>query len=230
MMGPVWIRRDSDQNFRVFELFQASFSQNQILLTILLGMVVAYWLMIIFGVLDLDTDVSDGIGDGEIDMDPGHDASTGSIWMSTGRFLGFSKVPIVVWLSFQSLFMWFFSLVLNQYWNPDATAFRALLLLVPNFLVSLVVTKILTIPIARLFTAMANADSEGEEILGRTGNVISMEANETYGQIEIPAKGAPLLVNVRCQPGAPALKKGTPVKVTSAGPDNKFYYIESSNP
>ncbi len=190
-------------------------------------MVVCYWLMVILGVLDLETDVADG---GDIDMDPGHDATTGSIWMSTGRFLGFSKVPIVVWLSFVSLFMWFFSLVLNQYWNPGADVSRALLLLAPNFVVSVIVTKIVTIPIARLFAAMADADSEGEEILGRSGTVISMEANETYGQIEIPVKGAPLLVNVRCQPGSPVLKKGTAVKVTDAGPDNKFYYIESSNP
>ena len=94
----------------------------------------------------------------------------------------------------------------------------------------MIVTKIVTFPIAKLFAAMADADSEGEEILERTGTVISMEANETYGQIEIPAKGAPLLVNVRCQTGAPALKKGTSVKVISAGPDNKFYYIESSIP
>jgi hypothetical protein len=211
----------------VSELLQASFSQNQILLTILLGLVVCYWLMVISGVLDLDTDVSDG--GGEIDMDPGHDASTGSIWMSTGRFLGFSKVPIIVWLSFVSLFMWFFSLVLNQYWNHEAEASRALLLLAPNLMASVIVTKIVTIPIAKLFAAMADADSEGEEILGRSGTVISIEANETYGQIEIPVKGAPLLVNVRCQPGSPALKKGTPVQVVSAGPDNKFYYIESSN-
>ncbi len=212
----------------MLELLQASLSQNQILLTILLGLVVCYWLMVVFGVLDLDTDVADG--GGEIDMDPGHDSSTGSVWMSTGRFLGFSKVPLIVWLSFVSLFMWFFSLVLNQYWNREAEVLRALLLLAPNVVASVIVTKIVTFPIAKLFAAMADADSEGEEILERNGTVISMEANETYGQIEIPAKGAPLLVNVRCQTGAPALKKGTSVKVISAGPDNKFYYIESSIP
>lgn len=212
----------------MLELLQASLSQNQILLTILLGLVVCYWLMVIFGVLDLDTDVADG--GGEIDMDPGHDSSTGSVWMSSGRFLGFSKVPLIVWLSFVSLFMWFFSLVLNQYWNREAEVLRALLLLAPNLVASLIVTRIVTLPIAKLFAAMADADSEGEEILGRTGSIITMEANENYGQIEIPAKGAPLLVNVRCQPGAPALKKGTSVQVISAGPDNKFYYIEPSTP
>lgn len=208
----------------MFELLKASISQHQILLTIILGMVVCYWLMVILGLLDMETDVADA---GDIDLHSGHGA--GGIWMSTGRFLGFAKVPLVVWLSFMSLFMWFFSLVLNEYWNPDAAASRAVLLLVPNFVASGIVTKIVTIPIARLFAAMADADKEGEEILGRTGVVISMEVDETYGQIEIAGAGAPLLINVRCQPGAAALKKGTAVRITAAGPDEKFYYIESPN-
>ena len=54
-----------------------------------------------------------------------------------------------------------------------------------------------------------------------------MEADERYGQLEIVAKGAPLLINVRTQPGAPALLKGTQAQVTTAGPDNAFYFIES---
>ena len=60
------------QNATVFELFQASISQNQILLTILLGLVVCYWLMVILGVLDLETDVADGGVDGSFNTFFGH--------------------------------------------------------------------------------------------------------------------------------------------------------------
>ena len=77
------------------------------------------------------------------------------------------------------------------------------------------------------FKAMADADTEAEEVIGRTGTVVSMEADERYGQLEIAANGAPLLINVRTQPGAPALPKGTQAKVTTAGPGNAFYFIES---
>jgi len=212
----------------VFELLQASISQNQILLTLALGLVVAYWLMVIVGVLDLDTDVPDVLMDGDGITDLTHDASTGSIWLSTGRTFGFAKVPIVVWASFIILFMWFTSLVLNQSWNPEATTTRALVLLIPNFLISAIITKIVTIPIGRLFSAMSESDPEAEEVLGRTGIITSMEADESYGQVEITGKGAPLLINVRTQPDALPLKKGTSVTITAAGPDHKFYYIESS--
>jgi Na+-transporting methylmalonyl-CoA/oxaloacetate decarboxylase gamma subunit len=212
----------------VFELLQASISQNQILLTLALGLVVAYWLMVIIGVLDLDTDVPDVLMDGDGVTDLSHDASTGSVWLSTSRAFGFSQVPIVVWASFLILFMWFISLVLNQFWNPEAATTRALALLVPNFLISAVITKIVTIPVAKLFSAMSENDPEAEEVVGRNGTVTTMEADESYGQIEIVGKGAPLLINVRTQPGSTPLKKGSSVTVTSAGPDHNFYYIESS--
>jgi hypothetical protein len=123
--------------------------------------------------------------------------------------------------------MWFVSLLLNQKWNAGAETLHALLLIFPNFIISAAATKLVTIPVAKLFKAMSDADTEAEEIIGRTGIIVSMEADESYGQIEIAAKGAPLLINVRTQPGAPVLPKGTPAKVTTAGPDNVFYFIES---
>lgn len=212
----------------MFELFQASISQNQILLTFALGLVVVYWLMVIIGVLDLDTDIPDVHLDTDGIVDLSHDASSGSVWLSTSRAFGFSKIPIVVWASFLILFLWFISLVLNQYWNPQATTTRALALLIPNFFISAIITKIVTIPVAKLFSAMSESDPEAEEVLGRTGTVTTMEADESYGQVEIICKGAPLLINVRTRPGDVALKKGTSVTLIAAGPDHNFYYIEPS--
>ncbi len=209
----------------MFELYQAAISHNQILLSLLLALVVLYWLLVILGALDFETDMPDDLGDGDGHHD--HGVNTGSAWLTAGRFFGFSEVPIVVWLSFMILFMWFFSLVLNQKWNLEAGTLRALLLILPNFIISAVATKLITIPVAKLFKAMADADTEAEAVIGRTGVVVSMEADETYGQFEIAANGAPLLINVRTLPGAPALLKGTTAQVITAGPDNVFYFIES---
>jgi len=214
----------------VFELLQASISHHQILLTLALGLVVLYWLMVISGVCNLEIDAPDAFVDGHGATDLTHATSGGSLWISTGRSLGITKVPIVVWASFIILFMWFISLVLNQTWNPSASISRAVLLLVPNFIVSAIITKIVTIPIAKLYMSMAESDPEGELVLDRIGTVTSMEADETYGQVEIIGKGAPLLINVRTQPGAPPLVKGTSVTVIAAGPDHNFYYIAPALP
>lgn len=199
------------------------------LLTLLLALVVCYWLLVILGALDLEADLPEADLDVDADGNHGqhHGLNTGGAWLTVGRFLGFSQVPLVVWLSFLVLFMWFGSLAMNQTWNIEGSVIRALLLFLPNLIGSLIITKLVTIPVAKLFRAMADADTEAEEVIGRTGTVCSIEADESYGQLEISAKGAPLLVNVRTQPGAAALKKGQRAQVTAAGPDNAFYLIEA---
>ena len=218
----------------MFELFQAATSPNQLLLTLLLGMVVGYWTLVILGALDFDTDIPDDFnldadGDGIPDLPLAHGASsTGGAWLTAGRFLGFSQVPIVVWLSFMILFLWLGSLALNEWHNPTASAGQALLLFLPNLIGSLIATKLTTMPVAKLFAAMADADTEAEEVMGRIGIVVSMEADETYGQLEITANGAPLLINVRTLSGS--IPKGTQAQVTTPGPDNLFYFIESTPP
>jgi hypothetical protein len=211
----------------VFELFQAAISPHQVLLTLLLALVVCYWLLVILGAMDFETDVLDADLDGDVDGHPHHGLSTGGVWLTAGRFFGFSQVPIVIWLSFLILFMWLFSIGLNEKWNTEAASGQAFVLLLPNLVVSLIATKLVTIPLAKLFKAMADSDTEAEEVIGRTGTICSTEADDTYGQLEISSSGAPLLVNVRTQPGVPALKKGQQAKVTAAGPDHLFYLIES---
>jgi Protein of unknown function (DUF1449) len=209
----------------VFELYQAATSSHQLLLTLLLVLVLVYWLSVILGALDIDTDIPDDLtaSDGQTD----HGINTGGIWITAGRFIGFAQVPIAVWLSFMVLFMWFMSLVLNQFWNPTSSSLQAVILLLPNAIVSISATKIITWPLAKIFKAMSDGDTEAEDVIGRVGIICSMEADEKYGQLEITANGAPLLINVRVQAGATSLVKGQKAKVISAGPDNIYYLIES---
>lgn len=213
------------------ELFHAAIQPHQLQLSLLLTLVVCYWLLVLLGALDFEADLPDDIGlDGDshagADVSHGHGLSTGGAWLATGRFFGFSQVPLVVWLSFLVLFMWLGSLALNEWFNQAGSVQQAALLLLPNLLGSLILTKIVTLPVAKLFKAMGDADSEAEEVIGRTGVVVSTEADASYGQLEITTANVPLLINVRTQPDAAPLKRGEPAKVVSAGPDNLFYLIE----
>ena len=120
----------------MLELFQAAISPHQLLLSLLLALVICYWLLVILGALDFETDLPDDFGDADVDAHHGHGINTGGAWITAGRLFGFSQVPIVVWGSFIILFMWFVSLALNQKWNADADTLRALLLVLPNFAIS----------------------------------------------------------------------------------------------
>ena len=49
------------------ELIRESLSAHQLPVTVLLGMVVFYWLLVVFGLVDIEGDVfelGDGVGDG----------------------------------------------------------------------------------------------------------------------------------------------------------------------
>ncbi|WP_395753077.1 hypothetical protein [Prosthecobacter sp.] len=217
------------------ELFHAAIQPHQLLLSFLLALVVFYWLLVLLGALDFESDLPDdfgGDGDAHGSADAshahGHGVNTGGAFLSAGRFLGFSQVPLVVWLSFMVVFLWLGSLALNEWYNPQSGVGRAALLLLPNLLSSLIMTKLVTLPVGKLFKAMSDADTEAEEVIGRIGVVSSTEADASYGQLEIPTANVPLLINVRTQPGAAVLKRGDSAKVTAAGPDNIFYLIEST--
>jgi len=218
----------------VIELFQAAISPHQALLSLLLALIVVYWLLVILGALDFEADLPDDLNlDGDVDGSSGtthvHGLSTGGAWLSVGRFLGFSQVPLIVWLSFLILFLWFGSLVLNDWFNQTGDLVQAALLFLPNLVGSLIVTKLATLPVGKLFKAMGDADSEAEEVIGRTGIIASTEADESYGQLEITTASVPLLINVRTLPDAVPLKKGSLAKVISAGPDNTFFLIEPTS-
>ncbi|MFC5458044.1 hypothetical protein [Prosthecobacter fluviatilis] len=217
----------------MIELFQAAILPHQLLLSLLLALVICYWLLVLMGALDFEADLPDDIGlDADApsgaDSSHGHGLNTGGAWLATGRFFGFSQVPLVVWLSFLVLFMWLGSLALNEWYNQAGSVQQAALLLLPNLLGSLILTKIVTLPVAKLFKAMGDADSEAEEVMGRVGVVVSTEADASYGQLEITTANVPLLINVRTRPDAAPLKRGTPAKVIAAGPDHLFYLIESA--
>lgn len=215
----------------MFELYQEATAPHNLPLTLLLGAVVLYWLLVLAGILDFDLDILE-IGDATADLADtadAHHGHLGGLWLSFGRALGFAKVPILIWGSFFSLFLWTANVALNFYYNgsPGARSLStAALLLVPGVLGSLVVTKIVTLPIGRLFTAMAESATENVDVIGRTGVVVSAEATDQFGQLQIGNEGAPVLLNVRLTPGGAPLTKGASAKIITASPDGKFYLIE----
>jgi hypothetical protein len=232
MAGKIPHGGDVERNGRMIELFREATSPHQLPVTIVLGMMMLYWLMVVLGAVDYDGTMPDV---GHTFEDGSHVAgATGGAWVSLGKWLGFSQVPIAVWGSFAVLFAWVVSLLLNAMYNGEPgqrEIGRAMLLFVPSCAVSLALTKIVTLPVGRLFAAMADADTEAVEVVGQVGVVVSREVDERYGQLQLAGGGgAPVLLNVRVARGAPALRKGDEARVVSASADGSFHYVEPSVP
>jgi hypothetical protein len=210
------------------ELIHEAFGLHNLPLTVLLGLVVGYWLLVILGAMDADSDVGvDVEGDGIPDHMDGQ-VSHGCFALISSLF-SVGQVPFMIVISVLTLSMWLGSLLANYYFNgtPDArSAWTALGIMVPNFIVALILTRILLWPVAKLFSAMDKNDT-GIHVIGAKARVVSIEVDETYGQVEIADQGgAPALLNVRTIAGAEQLPRNAIVKIIKASDDGSFYFVE----
>ena len=211
------------------EILREAIAIHNLPVTVFLGVILLYWLFVMVGVLEADMDGMD-LHAGDLHHDVHIGASEGGFWVGCGRFLHLGEVPLMIMMSFLALFMWVISVLANYYLNGssgDRSPGLALVLLAPNFLVSLLLTRVAVSPLRKVFAAMHKTETEAEKVIGREGRVISAQVDDRYGQVEIITKSAPLLVNARtAQHGAP-IAKGTPVIVFSAAEDHSFYLVKT---
>ncbi len=217
----------------MFEFIQEALSLHNLPLTALLGMVLLYWMMVMIGALDFegDIDVPD-LPDGDTGppgMNLHHSGDLSGVMVLAGRFFGFGQVPIAVWGSFFLLFLWGFAIILNHRFNGesgDRSMATAAWLLLPGGLASLVLTKVVTLPLATLFAAMSSVSTGATTIVGNTGTVNTTGLDDSHGQVEIKGSGAPALINARLLKAGPALQKGDRVRVVEMASEGTFYYVE----
>ena len=219
--------------------------------TVLLGCVVGYWLLVSLGLVhfetgadaDLDTDMDvDAHADVDVHADvdahadvDGHveahadggteaDAHAEAGWLSSlFQFLNLGEVPLMIVVSFMALSLWLISLILNHYWN-NGSVLCGLLFLVPNLILTCLITGVVTRPFRALFKALNREYEQHEPIVGRTCIVTTSEANAQFGQAEITTQGAPLLINVRTSEDA-VLKKGESGLVIKEDKSKSVYTI-----
>jgi hypothetical protein len=97
--------------------------------------------------------------------------------------------------------MWASSMLANYYLNNERSWLVALFLLGPNLLVSLIVSKIMLLPIVPIFRLMSSGQAARLKIVGKTCLITTNEVSEKFGQAEIPQDGPPIVINVRVAKG-----------------------------
>jgi hypothetical protein len=207
------------------ELLHEAFSIHNLPVTVLLGLVLCYWLLVVVGVMDADEGGVDFNGDGHADF--GDHSAEGGFWLIAGKFLHLGYVPLMIVASVLALLMFTCSILGNYYLNPTRNATIALLLLVPNFLGSALLTRIIVTPIKKLFENLQDQTASEATVIGKVGVVVSMQVDSTYGQVEVPTGGAPLLLNARVSPGHHALLRGASVIIFDASEDQSHYLVRA---
>ncbi|MCT4587586.1 MAG: DUF1449 family protein [Carboxylicivirga sp.] len=226
------------------ELFDATFSGVNIIPTILLLFVLFYWLMVIIGAMDIDTinvDIDAEIDvDAEIDLEVDTDIDTdvdaeaevnsgegvGSVAFlnSILVFFNLGKIPFMVWLSFLVMPMWVISILFNHFLG-NASFLLALVALIPNLVVSLMVSKVLTTPIAALFTKLKKNDDDQFNYSGKVCTVLMQASHDRFGQAEINREGNIYRVNIITSEEV-VLDKGQTALIIEYLPEKKCYLVE----
>ncbi len=204
------------------ELMTLALLPVNLVFTLLLLMVILYWIIVILGVLDVDLfqiDVSDF--DADVDVNGAGASLSGSVL----HFFHVGEVPVMVLFSLLVLSLWAGSVLGNYYYNPESLPSRAFGILVVNVVVALVVVKALGAPL-KPFYAMFNRDYNAPKpVMGSLCRITTTQVTPTdMGQAEVRTKGAPILLNVLSQQDH-RFAKGDEAVVVGKNKESGIHYI-----
>jgi hypothetical protein len=231
----------------VNELLAASLEFPTVVFTIVLGIVLVYWLFVLLGALDIDlfggdvdVDVSGaakGIGDvltggakggaEAFHADAGGDAHAGGDADADGgggvwHGLGLGDVPVTISVSLIVLIGWCGSLLAMHYVAGGA-GWQRLAVLVIAIVIALPIAALLVRPLAPVFTVQegkSNADYVGHACTISTGSV-----DDNFGQATVEDGGTVLVIQVRCGERG-KLARGDRALIIDFDPARQAYVVE----
>jgi hypothetical protein len=217
----------------VFEFIYEVLRPVNLLFTALVAMVMFYWLLVLLGALDFDSEPSIDLHSQDVhvngavgahDVDHGGDVTQNlGVLKSFLQFLNFGSIPSMIVVSIMVVCLWTVSLISNHYLNPGSMLL-ALGLLIPNLIVTVMITKAATTPLKRVFESMNREYEEHKPVVGRTCKILTSEVTNTFGQAEIETSGAPLVINVRTY-GDATFNKGESALIIKEDRENQLYTV-----
>lgn len=209
----------------VKELWDQAVLYYNLPLTILLALMVGFWILTLLGAatshsLDVDLDAhADLDADADIDGDP----NIGDIPAAMLRVVNAGYIPLTIVLSILILAMWLISITLNYYFNPGHTVALAVGFFFSAFILGVIFTKLITQPLVPFMRRLKEAENTAP-VIGEVGVVRSIEMDSTYGQVEVQRpNGAPALLNARLSISAEPVFRGTEVAIVSMDEKTGIY-------
>jgi hypothetical protein len=204
------------------ELWHASVHLSNLFSTLLLLLVVVYWIVVLCGILDIDTL--------DLDMDAGDvdgveaDLSGGSEGLL--EYLNLRKVPLSIMVSIFALSLWLIGVLVNHYLHHTSSVLLGLAVFVPNVLISAHVAKFVTLPLVPLFRSINKGIAEVREMIGTRVRITSSSADAKFGQAEVISAdvGPSVVLSVRTE-GEEILPKGAEAVIVSEDSDKQVYVV-----
>ena len=206
------------------DIWEQAFLIYNLPLTLLLGLVAVFWIVSVLGVADFDSDVDiDVDADGDV---PGSEGVFGFLL----RVVNAHDIPVMLVLSLLTLFMWIISIASNFYLNSGESGLIAMGLFAANFVISVILVKLVTQPLRPMFRSIKNDKEHQEPLIGSSGIVKSRVLDGNFGQCEVVRpKGAPALLNCRLAEGEEPLVRGAKILVIGLDDETQKFIIKPIN-
>lgn len=202
------------------ELWEQAILPYNLPLTILLGLVVVFWILTLLGAIGTDAEVDTDVSTSDL----------GDVPAAMLRAVNVGFVPLTIVLSVLVLMMWIASILLNHYFNPGGSLLVALGFFLAAFVLGVVATKGITQPLVPIMRRLKEAEN-APPVIGEVGVVRSIQLDSSYGQVEVQRPdGAPALLNARLGTDSEPVSRGTPVAIISFDEASGVYLVRALPP
>ncbi len=205
----------------MLELLDFSITGINVIPTVLMIFVIIYWLIVILGVIDVDTVDVDLDLDVDADMDV--EVEIGGL-ASVLSFFNIGHMPLMIFITFFSLPLWVSTILVNDFFGIQSLL-PGLITFVPLFIGSLFVAKFLTIPIAKFYRKIRQDTEAVKYIVGQLCIAKLPISDSSLSQAEIKVNGTSVLINAKTRNGL-TIAKGEKGLVIEQNEVEKFYYVE----
>lgn len=203
------------------QLWQASVHISNLFASLLLLLVVLYWVTVLCGLLDVDTL--------DLEMDAGEieGLEVGSAHGHEGllEYLNLRRVPLSIVVSVFALSLWLVGVLANHYLHNTSSGLLGLIVFVPNMLISAHVAKYVTMPLVPLFRSMHAHVAKVQDMAGTRVRITSSSVDAKFGQAEVIGAGGGPAVVLSVRTEGEVLPKGTEAVVVSGDTDKSVYVV-----
>ena len=214
------------------ELLELSFSPVNAFFSVMSIIMVLYWVLVIIAGLDPDlfsidfdaTDMETNFDHHGKDLPDRAETSEASGFMKVLQFFNFDELPLMFVLTIMFISMWLVSINVTHYLGIESILL-GFILLIPNFILSLFVVKILSKPLAYLYKQVNHKGEPVIDFLGRRCVVFSTLNDLKTGQIQLSVNGDPIRLSARSNTDE-ELNSGQQAVIVAESADKKYYLVE----
>jgi len=197
------------------ELLEFAFSGVNIIPTTLLIFVVVYWLIVVIGVVDVDSLDVDVETDMELDVNG---------FASVLAFFNLDQLPLMIFLTFYAIPLWVVTLIGNDLFGIDSFG-GGLVVFVPSMIVCLFIAKFSTMPFALFYRRVKTQTEAVKDIVGKVCVAKLPITSDRKSQAEINVGGTSVLIYAKTRDGL-SVNKGETALVIDFEQSSNIYYVE----